>query len=70
MTMPPSVTTAGALTTLIYALDYNSGTGASKSILEIKNPTADAEGYYHCDATYTDGSVSRTYSSSPGGLYS
>ncbi|KAL5252519.1 hypothetical protein ACHWQZ_G015335 [Mnemiopsis leidyi] len=62
-------TSSGALQTLIYALDYTSGTGASKSVLQIKNPTADAEGYYHCAATYTDGSSSKTFPSSPAGLY-
>lgn len=54
---------------LVYEKDINSE-GMSESVLQINGPTADDEGYYHCEATYSVGAVTKTISSSSAGLYS
>ena len=54
---------------LVYEKDINSE-GMSESVLQINDPTADDEGYYHCEATYSVGAVTKTISSLSAGLYS
>ena len=57
----------------MHALKYSKdiySEGISESVLQINDPTADDEGYYHCEATYSVGAVTKTISSSSAGLYS